>query len=60
MELWIEWIIKAFILLFAILTGFAYLTLYEQYRQGDAGTELGGNELWRSALDSICLADAFG
>jgi len=30
MELWIEWIIKAFFVLFAVLTGFAYLTLYER------------------------------
>ncbi len=28
--MWLEWIIKSLVLLFAILTGFAYLTLYER------------------------------
>jgi len=28
--LWIEWIIKGFVFLFALLTGFAYLTWYER------------------------------
>ncbi|MBI3738099.1 MAG: NADH-quinone oxidoreductase subunit H, partial [Chloroflexi bacterium] len=28
--LWLEWFIKAFVLLMSILTGFAYLTLYER------------------------------
>lgn len=28
--IWLEWIIKALVLIFALLTGFAYLTLYER------------------------------
>ncbi|HUH97922.1 MAG TPA: NADH-quinone oxidoreductase subunit NuoH [Anaerolineales bacterium] len=43
MELWIEWIIKAFILLFAILTGFAYLTLYERRALARIQVRIGPN-----------------
>jgi len=43
MELWIEWIIKAFIMLFAILTGFAYLTLYERRALARIQTRIGPN-----------------
>src|SRR5512135_3674527 len=28
--MWIEWAIKGFVMIFAVLTGFAYLTLYER------------------------------
>ena len=28
--LWLEWVIKAFILVLILLTGFAYLTWYER------------------------------
>ena len=43
MELWIEWIIKAFILAFAILTGFAYLTLYERRALARIQVRIGPN-----------------
>ncbi|HEY9152075.1 MAG TPA: NADH-quinone oxidoreductase subunit NuoH [Anaerolineales bacterium] len=43
MELWIEWIIKAFVLLFAILTGFAYLTLYERRALARIQVRIGPN-----------------
>ena len=28
--IWVEWIVKGFVLCFVLLTGFAYLTLYER------------------------------
>jgi NADH-quinone oxidoreductase subunit H len=43
MELWIEWIIKAFVLAFLILTGFAYLTLYERRALARIQTRIGPN-----------------
>ncbi len=43
MELWIEWIIKAFVLAFAILAGFAYLTLYERRALARIQTRIGPN-----------------
>ncbi len=43
MELWIEWIIKGFILAFAILTGFAYLTLYERRALARIQVRIGPN-----------------
>jgi NADH-quinone oxidoreductase subunit H len=43
MELWIEWIIKAFVLAFAILTGFAYLTLYERRALARIQVRIGPN-----------------
>lgn len=43
MELWIEWILKAFVLLFAVLTGFAYLTLYERRALARIQTRIGPN-----------------
>lgn len=41
--LWLEWIIKGFILLFAILTGFAYLTLYERRALARIQVRIGPN-----------------
>ena len=43
MELWIEWIIKGFVLAFAILTGFAYLTLYERRALARIQVRIGPN-----------------
>ncbi len=43
MELWIEWIIKGFVLVFAILTGFAYLTLYERRALARIQVRIGPN-----------------
>jgi len=43
MELWIEWIIKAFVLAFVILTGFAYLTLYERRALARMQVRIGPN-----------------
>ena len=41
--IWLEWIIKAFVLLFAVLTGFAYLTLYERRALARIQTRIGPN-----------------
>jgi NADH-quinone oxidoreductase subunit H len=43
MELWIEWIIKAFVVVFAVLTGFAYLTLYERRALARIQVRIGPN-----------------
>ena len=43
MELWIEWIIKGFVLAFVILTGFAYLTLYERRALARIQVRIGPN-----------------
>jgi NADH-quinone oxidoreductase subunit H len=43
MELWIESIIKAFVLAFVILGGFAYLTLYERRALARIQTRIGPN-----------------
>lgn len=41
--LWLEWIIKAFVLILALLTGFAYLTLYERRALARIQTRIGPN-----------------
>jgi NADH-quinone oxidoreductase subunit H len=41
--LWIEFIIKGFILIFAVLTGFAYLTLYERRALARIQVRIGPN-----------------
>ncbi len=41
--LWVEWIIKAFVLVMAILTGFAYLTLYERRALARIQVRIGPN-----------------
>ncbi len=43
MELWIEWIIKGFVVVFAVLTGFAYLTLYERRALARIQVRIGPN-----------------
>src|SRR5258708_40367938 len=41
--LWLEWSIKAFVLLLALLAGFAYLTLYERRALARIQTRIGPN-----------------
>jgi NADH-quinone oxidoreductase subunit H len=41
--LWVEWIIKAVIMVFILLTGFAYLTLYERRALARIQTRIGPN-----------------
>jgi NADH-quinone oxidoreductase subunit H len=57
MELWIEWIIKGFVLAFAILTGFAYLTLYERRALARIQVRIGPNRAGPQGLLQP-LADA--
>ena len=52
MELWIEWIIKGFVLAFAILTGFAYLTLYERRALARIQVRIGPNPRGRKGCCS--------
>jgi NADH-quinone oxidoreductase subunit H len=39
--MWLEWLIKSFILLLILLTGFAYLTLYERRALARIQTRIG-------------------
>ncbi len=41
--IWVEWFIKAFVLIFILLTGFAYLTLYERRALARIQTRIGPN-----------------
>lgn len=41
--LWLEWFIKAFVVAMALLTGFAYLTLYERRALARLQTRIGPN-----------------
>jgi NADH-quinone oxidoreductase subunit H len=41
--LWLEWSIKAIVLIFVVLTGFAYLTLYERRALARIQTRVGPN-----------------
>jgi NADH-quinone oxidoreductase subunit H len=41
--MWLEWIIKSFILIMILLTGFAYLTLYERRALARIQTRIGPN-----------------
>ncbi len=41
--LWLEWFIKAVVVIFALLTGFAYLTLYERRALARIQTRIGPN-----------------
>jgi NADH-quinone oxidoreductase subunit H len=40
---WVEWIIKAFVMVMILLTGFAYLTLYERRALARIQTRIGPN-----------------
>src|SRR5512142_1683825 len=41
--LWLEWLIKSLFVIFALLTGFAYLTLYERRALARIQTRIGPN-----------------
>ena len=41
--LWLEWLIKSLVVIFALLTGFAYLTLYERRALARIQTRIGPN-----------------
>lgn len=41
--LWVEWVIKAAVMIFILLTGFAYLTLYERRALARMQTRIGPN-----------------
>lgn len=54
---WLEWFIKAFVLIFALLTGFAYLTLYERRALARIQTRIGPNRAgWQGIMQP--MADA--
>jgi NADH-quinone oxidoreductase subunit H len=55
--LWLEWIIKAVVMLMVLLTGFAYLTLYERRALARIQVRIGPNRAgWQGLLQPI--ADA--
>ena len=41
--LWLEWVIKSLFVIFALLTGFAYLTLYERRALARIQSRIGPN-----------------
>ena len=58
--LWLEWFIKAVIIIFALLTGFAYLTLYERRALARIQTRIGPNRagpqgLFQPIADAVKL-----
>src|SRR5574338_1573161 len=54
---WLIWVIKAFVLIMGLLTGFAYLTLYERRALARIQTRIGPNRAgWQGLLQPI--ADA--
>src|SRR5512138_1992310 len=56
-SLWLEWLIKSLFVIFALLTGFAYLTLYERRALARIQTRIGPNRAgWQGLLQPI--ADA--
>lgn len=55
--MWIEWAIKGFVMIFAVLTGFAYLTLYERRALAKIQVRIGPNRAgWQGLLQPV--ADA--
>jgi len=55
--LWLEWVIKSLFVIFALLTGFAYLTLYERRALARIQSRVGPNRAgWQGILQPI--ADA--
>ncbi len=55
--IWLEWVIKAGILILALLTGFAYLTLYERRALARIQVRIGPNRAgWQGLLQPV--ADA--
>ena len=58
--LWLEWFVKAVIIIFALLTGFAYLTLYERRALARIQTRIGPNRagpqgLFQPIADAVKL-----
>jgi NADH-quinone oxidoreductase subunit H len=55
--IWLEWLIKAFVMIFVLLTGFAYLTLYERRALARIQVRIGPNRAgWQGLLQPV--ADA--
>ena len=55
--LWLEWLIKAFVMILVLLTGFAYLTLYERRALARIQARIGPNRAgWQGLLQPV--ADA--
>lgn len=55
--MWIEWAVKGFVMIFAVLTGFAYLTLYERRALAKIQVRIGPNRAgWQGLLQPV--ADA--
>ena len=55
--IWLEWVIKAIILIMGLLTGFAYLTLYERRALAKIQVRIGPNRAgWQGLLQPV--ADA--
>jgi NADH-quinone oxidoreductase subunit H len=55
--IWLEWLIKALVMIFVLLTGFAYLTLYERRALARIQVRIGPNRAgWQGLLQPI--ADA--
>jgi len=55
--IWLEWVIKAIILIMGLLTGFAYLTLYERRALARIQVRIGPNRAgWQGLLQPV--ADA--
>ncbi|MBI1856395.1 MAG: NADH-quinone oxidoreductase subunit NuoH [Chloroflexi bacterium] len=55
--IWIEWVIKGLILIFVVLTGFAYLTLYERRALAKIQVRIGPNRAgWQGLMQP--MADA--
>jgi NADH-quinone oxidoreductase subunit H len=55
--LWLEWVIKSLVVIFALLGGFAYLTLYERRALARIQSRIGPNRAgWQGVLQPI--ADA--
>jgi len=55
--IWVEWLIKSLFVVFALLTGFAYLTLYERRALAKIQVRIGPNRAgWQGLLQPV--ADA--
>ena len=55
--MWIEWVIKGFVMIMVVLTGFAYLTLYERRALAKIQVRIGPNRAgWQGLLQPV--ADA--
>ena len=58
--LWLEWVVKSLFVIFALLTGFAYLTLYERRALARIQTRIGPNRagpqgLFQPIADAVKL-----